>query len=212
MAVYFYGDLVQNKELDKVARQRKKRYHEVTVSQVERASYIEQGWRLKKELKTKVRLYKDKQRDELLEDEVWLLFKNMCFAELNKDRNFKVQAGPVKKQIDVFAKDENNVFIVECKTSAEGAPISRKDIHEISNLKKDIADSIKKKYENRKIRISFVIATQDMQWSEDNENVAKKNGIFVWKEADLKSYGELIKHLGVSAKFQVYSEIKKSLS
>lgn len=170
---FFYGELVQDQELAKIARLRKKQ--------------------------------QEKQCDELLEDEVWLLFKKMGCAEMNKDRNFRIQAGPITKQIDVFAKDENNVFVVECKASVEGAPVSRKDIHEISNLKRDITDSIRKEYKDRNIRVSFIIATRDMQWSEDNENLAKKNGIFVWKEADLKSYGELVEQLGVSAKFQIYS-------
>ncbi len=203
--MYFYGDLVQGKELDKVARQRKKKYHEITVSQGERASYIEQGWRLKKELKNRVRLYKDKQCDELLEDEVWLLFKNMGFTEMNQDRNFKIQAGATTKQIDVFAKDENNVFIVECKASVEGARVLGKDIREISDLKKDIADSIRNQYKNRDVRVSFIIATQGMRWTERNQNLAENKKVFDWEEAELQYYGELAKHLGKSTKFQLYS-------
>ncbi len=209
--MYFYGDLVQNEELNKTARQRKRKYHELTVSQTERDSYLQQGWELKpKQPKNKARLSKEKQPDELLEDEVWLLFYNMGFTEMNKDRNFKIQTGPIEKQIDVFAKDGNGAFVVECKGSTQGAQISRKDIHEISNLKRDITDSIKKKYDDRNIRVSFVIATRGMQWSEANENLAKNNGIFVWEEAELKSYGELIKHLGASAKFQIYSILFKN--
>jgi len=206
---FFYGNLVQDKELAKTAKIKKKPYHEKTVSKAEQADYLAKGWTAAKPLKTRVRLHKDKEHDELLEDKVWLLFKNMGFTEMNKDRNFKIQAGPIQKQIDVFAKDGNDVFVVECKASAEGAPISRKDIHEISNLKKDIADSIRKEYDNKNIRVSFVIATQDMLWSEDNEDLAKKNGIFVWKEAELKSYGGLIQHLGVSARFPIYSILFK---
>jgi len=202
---FFYGDLVQNEGLNKAARQRKKNYHELTVSQAEQDSYLQEGWQLKRHLKNKVRLSKGKECDELLEDEVWLLFYNMGFAEMNKDRNFKIQAGPIQKQIDVFAKDGRDAFVVECKASTEDAQVSRKDIHEISNLKRDIIASIKMKYDDRHIRVSFVIATRGMRWSDDNENLADKNGILVWKEADLNSYGGLIEHLGVSAKFQIYS-------
>ncbi len=203
---FFYGDLVQDKELDKIARQRKKPYHEVTVSQAERDAYLAKGWTPTiRELKTRVRLRKEKQCDELLEDKVWLLFYNTGFEEMNKDRNLKIQAGPISKQVDVFAKDRTNIFVVECKASVEEVQISRKDIHEISNLKKNIADSIKKKYDSRNIHISFVIATQGMRWSEDNETLAKENGIFMWKEAELEYYSKLAEHLGNSAKFQLYS-------
>lgn len=68
--MYFYGDLVRDKELAKVARQRRKPYYEVTVSQAERDAYLARGWTVERELKTRVRLRKQEQRDEALEDEV----------------------------------------------------------------------------------------------------------------------------------------------
>jgi DNA sulfur modification protein DndB len=205
METYFYGDLVQNKELGKVAKQRKKKYQEITVLQAEQSSLIEQGWEIKRELKNRVRLIRKKKCDELLEDELWLLFNNSGFTEMSKDRNFKIQAGPIKKQIDIFAKDENNAFIIECKASVENVQISRKDIHEISDLKKDITDTIKKKYDDRSIHVSFVIATRGIRWTDDDKELAKNNRIFVWKEAELEYYGDLIKHLANSAKYQLYS-------
>ena len=205
MENHFYGELVQNEELDKVAKQRQKKYQEVTTPESNKDSYLNRGWKLKKEYKKSVRLFKGKEIDELTKDEVWILFKNMGFTEMNKDRNFKIQAGPIKKQIDIFAKDENNVFIVKCKTSKEEAQISRKDIQEISNLRKDITDSIRKEYENRKIHVSFIIATRGIRWTEKDKKLAKNNRIFIWEEAELAYYDELVKHLGNSAKFQVYS-------
>jgi len=205
METYFYGDLVQNKELGRVAKQRKKKYQEITVPQAEQSSLIEQGWGIKRELKNRVRLIRKKKCDELLEDELWLLFNSSGFTEMNKDRNFKIKAGPIKKQIDIFAKDENNTFVVECKASVENIRISRKDIHEISDLKKDITDTIKKKYDDRNIRVSFVIATRGIRWTDDDRKLVKNNRIFVWKEAELEYYGDLIKHLGNSAKYQLYS-------
>lgn len=205
METYFYGDLVQGEELNKIAKQRKKKDREVTIPKSAQTSYIEEGWALKKEYKNTVRLYKEKQCDELLEDEVWLLFKNMGFTEMNKDRNFKIQAGPIKKQVDVFAKDGNNIFIVECKASVKEARISRKSLHEISNLKKDITNCIKKKYDKRSIHASFITATRGIRWIEDDVKLAKNNRIFIWREAELEYHGDLIKHLGNSAKFQLYS-------
>lgn len=201
----FYGNLVQNKDLVKTARLRGKKYHEVTVSKDERDAYLAQGWTVGKELKTRVKMHKEKERDELLEDEVWLLFWNMGFSEMNEDRNFKIKAGPTIKQIDIFASDENKVFVVECKASLEGARISQKDIREISDMKKDITDSIRKQYENNNIRVYFVIATKGMRWTKVNEELASRRKIFVWQEAELEYYSELAKHLGNSAKFQLYS-------
>lgn len=59
--IYFYGELVQNEELDKVAKQRKKKYQEITVPKAEQSSFIEQGWELKRELKNRVILRREKE-------------------------------------------------------------------------------------------------------------------------------------------------------
>jgi len=199
---YFEGDLVRSEMLDKVARQRRRRYHEITVLKADLDSYLKQGWEVKKPYKRSVRLCKQKQIDELLEDEVWLLFKNMGFIEMNRDRDFKIQAGPVKKQIDVFALDENDAFVVECKASEVGAPVSRDDILGIDSLKEDIRSSVRK---YKEVNVSFMIATRGIRWTEDKEQLAKDRGIFVWKEAELEYYAKLVKHLGSVAKFQIYS-------
>lgn len=206
--IYFYGELVQNEELDKVAKQRKKKYQEITVPKAEQSSFIEQGWELKRELKNRVILRREKECDELLEDEVWLLFKDMGFIEMNKDRNFKIQAGPIKKQIDIFAKDGNNIFVIKCKAQSEEGPKSlRKDIHGILNLRKDVIESIQKKYKT-KLRISFLLVTKNIVWSSTDEKLAtvnRKHRFFFWKEAELEAYTNLTNQLGKSAKFQLYS-------
>jgi len=49
----------------------------------------------------------------------------MGFAEMNKDRNFKIQAGPIQKQIDMSARDGNTTFVVECKASTQGVEAPR---------------------------------------------------------------------------------------
>lgn len=207
---YFEGELVQDETLNRVARQRQRKYEEKSlplVDVVEHAeSYADQGWKAHKTYKRTARLRRDKQPDELLEDEVWLLFKNMGFTEMNKDRNFKIQAGPVKKQIDVFARDGELVFVVECKASTAGAAISAQEIRELSDLRGDIFDSIRKRYKDiEKIVVSFVIATTGIRWSEANEKLAAGKKISVWKEAELEYFGGLAKHLGTAARFQIYS-------
>lgn len=207
---YFEGDLVQNEMLEKIARQRRKKYEEMSVSLpdvVDHAkSFINQGWKVQTMYKRTARVRREKQADELLEDEAWLLFKNMGFTEMNKDRNLKIQAGPVKKQIDVFARDGNLVFVVECKASTAGAAISAKEIREFSDLRGDIFDSVKNRYkEIDNITVSFVMVTRGIRWSEANEALATGKKICIWKEAEVEYYGSLVKHLGSAARFQIYS-------
>jgi DNA sulfur modification protein DndB len=50
----------------------------------------------------------------------------MGFKELNFDRNFSIQVSEKtpKRQIDVFAKDDETVFIVECTHSRDAGPKS----------------------------------------------------------------------------------------
>lgn len=208
MKAYFYGELVVGEELEKTSKQRQKKYHEVTTPESNKDSYLSKGWKLKKKYKRSVKLFKEKGIDELLEDEVWLLFKNMGFTEMNKDRNFKIQAGPVQKQIDVFAKDGNNVFVIECKAQSEKGPrLLGKDMHEILNLRGDITKSLRKHYE-QKVRVSFLLVTKNIAWSSTDERIASENrkkNFFFWKEEELEAYTTLVNQLGESARFQMYS-------
>ena len=52
---------------------------------------------------------------------MWLLFYQMGFTYLNKDRNFRIsydfRNSDFTQQIDVFAADEETVLIVECKAA-----------------------------------------------------------------------------------------------
>ncbi|MDB2512924.1 hypothetical protein N9Y31_00265 [Alphaproteobacteria bacterium] len=82
---------------------------------------VEEGWTIDRELKTKIRLKRPKKQDEVLENRVWCLFQRMGFPVLNQGRGFKVtfkrqDSGEDTKQIDVFAKDEETVVVIECKS------------------------------------------------------------------------------------------------
>jgi len=207
---YFYGDLVQNKDLNKIAKQRKKKYKELTAPKELQNSYLKSGWKVKRKFKKGIRLWKEKECGELLEDRVWLLFKNMGFGEMNKDRHFKIQAGPIKKQIDVFAKDDNNIFIIECKALAEkGSRSLRQDIHEVLNLKKDLIEAIRKKYK-KNFRFSFLLVTKNIRWGSSEKRLAitnRKKSFFFWDESELQVFIDLVNQLGECAKFVMFSRL-----
>lgn len=206
MEGYFQGDLVDNEDLSKTARQRQKKHHEMTLPNADLDSYLGEGWEVKREYKRSVRVRKEKPLDELFEDEVWLLFKGMGFIEMNKDRSFRIQAGGIWKQVDVFARGQDYAFVVECKArTLEGAQIEAKDIREIADLRGEIADSVMNHYDDRSIRVRFMIATRGMQWTSQKGRLAKRRGIMVCKQDELQYYNELVKHLGRAAKFQIYS-------
>ncbi len=208
MKTYFEGDLIRGEELNKTARQRQRKYHETTVPKADMDSYLEKGWEREREYRRSVRLRKKKPIDELLENEVWLLFQGMGFIEMNKDRNFKIRTGEVWKQVAVFAKGEDYAFVVECKASGgEGAQIATKDIREASDLRGEIVDSIMRQYDDRSIRVRFMIATRSLKWTREKERLARRKGIIVCKGTDLTYYRRLVKHLGSAARFQIYSAL-----
>ncbi len=87
------------------------------------------GWSVSRENKRSVRFEKPKPIDRQLEDDLWSLLYKLGFKELNVDRTFGVQIGTTPpRQLDVFAKDDETVFIVECTHSKEGGPKSVKSL------------------------------------------------------------------------------------
>lgn len=203
----FYGDIVTDESLYEIEKERKNDYEEVAVYHSELDSYFKKKWEIKRQIKNKIILKRKKEVDELLENEVWLLFKKMGFKEMNKDRNFKIQAGSCPKQIDVYTKDDYNVFIIFC-TSQENLSTSnslKEKIREISDLKNDIEiTDVIKKYYDKKFRISFILVTKNIVWNGSDEELATTKGIFFWKDEDLESYNILVDQLGYAAKYQLY--------
>ena len=74
------------------------------------------GWRTVRKNVKSTRMAKAKPADEQLEDEVWSILAQMGFKEMSKERQFTiaVEDGLPPRQIDVFAKDDETVIIVEC--------------------------------------------------------------------------------------------------
>src|SRR6476646_9319295 len=80
-----------------------------------------QGWKFHKKLKKAVKLRKSKPHDEALEDQFWSTLYQVGYSELNVGRDFKIEVIDsdgkiIKKQVDVFAKDDETVVVAECKS------------------------------------------------------------------------------------------------
>ena len=73
------------------------------------------GWRVVRKNAKSTRMAKLKPADERLEDEVWSILAQMGFKEMRKGRNFTIAVadGLEPRQIDVFAKDDETVVMVE---------------------------------------------------------------------------------------------------
>ena len=124
------------------------------------------GWVVAKQNKRSIRMQKAKPVDRQLEDDVWSLFHRMGFKEMNADRNFIVTSkdGATRRQLDVFAKDDETVFIVECTHSREGGAKSIKTLlDKIDAIREDVIAAVQAEYgRDRKLKIKLAIATRNV--------------------------------------------------
>ena len=103
-------------KLKREAVKRRKPYEEVSVAKSSAQDYLADGWELDKELKIKTRLRRPFSHDHKLENQVWMLFYLLGYPEISSGRNFQIVihrrgAEPFKKQIDIFAKDDENCLL-----------------------------------------------------------------------------------------------------
>ena len=196
------------------AARRKRSHDQANVAESEAESRLADGWELVKKLKgQKVRLQRSIPVDRQLENRLWMLFYLMGYPEIGGGPDFRVyftrqneQAG--KKQIDVFAKDNETVIVVECKASEKPRKRSlQKDIEEFANLKGHIAGAIKEHYGKRfKPKILWLFATQNIQWAAQDVARARGENIHIITERELRYYLQIAEHLRAAARYQFLAE------
>jgi DNA sulfur modification protein DndB len=164
------------------------------------------GWRVSRQNKRSVRLEKDKPVDRQLEDDVWSLLYGMGFKELNGDRQFAIQAGDktVPRQLDVFAKDDETVFIVECTHSKEGGPKSLKTLlDKFGAIREEVVKAVHAHYGREpRLKIKLAIATRNVDWRAADRARAETAGIAVITEDDLAYFEKLTGLLKTAARYQ----------
>lgn len=166
------GALVSGDELRSAYNLRAKRFDEKTVTaasakalEKKREGEEHDGWVVAKQNTRSIRMQKAKPVDRQLEDDVWSLFHRMGFKEMNADRNFIVTSkdGATCRQLDVFAKDDETVFIVECTHSRDGGAKSIKVLlDKIDAIREDVIAAVQAEYgRDRKLKIKLAIATRN---------------------------------------------------
>lgn len=212
-SIFSSGILVRDsREMKSEALRRKRPDHRISVPHRDVGEYDAKGWAVEKALKTRTRLTKPKTGSELMEDEVWSLLLRAGFTEMNGPYltlPYQSTDGKIKKkQIDVYAKDEETVIVCECKTRQErGRRSLQKDIHEICSFKSEMAAAINTYYGDRKKpKIVWLIATRNIIWSESDLDRAKADNIKVITENELSYYNAFIQHMGPAGRFQLLAE------
>ena len=218
MTDHHLGPLVTGDEIVTELRRRKKKdiYKTVTGStkkliaakvRLEEAD----GWRVFRRNAKSTRLAKPKPADEQLEDKVWCILAQMGFKEMSKGRQFVVAAGDglPPRQIDVFAKDDETVVIVECtQRDTPGRKRMGSLIDKIGAIRKNLLNSIWKAYGQKdRLKVKLVIATRNISWSGVDIDKCKRAQIAVLTDGELDYYSALAKHLKHAARYQILAHL-----
>jgi DGQHR domain-containing protein len=191
---------------------RRDQYLYESISPADTEKYETTGWVLHKESKTRVRMKRLKLHSQSLVDQVWCLFYRMGYPELNGEE-FKIgytniDGSTGEKKIDVFAKDDETVVIVECKSKeTRGRKSLSKDILDTGTLQKPISIAIKKHYGNNfKPKIIWAYVTNNIIWSEPDLEQANASNIRIITENEMQYFDAFIKHMGPAGRYQFLAE------
>ena len=165
-----------------------------------------EGWQTVRRNAKSTRLAKAKPADEQLEDEVWSILAQMGFNELSKGRQFAiaVEDGLPPRQIDVFAKDDETIIIVDCtRRDTPGKKGMGQLIEKIRAIRQNLLKSIHKAYGRQaKLKVKYVIATRNISWSDVDLAKCRKAQIAVITDGEIDYYAALVQHLKEAARYQ----------
>jgi len=212
------GPIVDPENIKATLSARKSRFvfKAVTASRIslvrEKAKLEEKdGWTTVRRNKKSYRMSKKKPLDEQLENELWCLVAMMGFLELSDGRNFCIRDGKGgnRRQIDVFAKDNEVALIIECTCCA--APKKKRMtslIEKLISIRSGVFRSITNHYgRDAQIKPRIVIATRNVIWSRTDLDRCEANGICVLADGEINYYSNLTKLLRTAARFQFLSHV-----
>jgi len=149
----------------------------------------------------------DKEEWKKFEDKVWRILYKMGFSILNEgeckvaeDEHFNNS-----KQIDVFAKIENIVCIIECKDSSNSTKPVKEYLNEFAGIKSNCSAFIKKHFAGEKVYLRWIFATSFPNYEKGAEELAKQHGIWIINNWDY--YEKLIEVLGDAARYQFLANL-----
>jgi len=198
------------------AVRRRKPFDEKSVSAETIPDHEAEGWQVDRKLKRVTKVKREKEIDERLENRFWMLLVKLGYPEVSDGRNFTVLierrgAEPLRKQIDVFGKDDETVIVAECKASGKLTKRTlQKDIEEFANLKGPISSAVRKHYGfHVKLKIIWLFVTENIIWSAPDKQRALGENIRVITERELRYYAQVAEHLGKAARYQFLAEFLK---
>lgn len=198
------------------AVRRRKPFDEKSVSADVIPDHEAKGWQVDRKLKRVTKVKREKEIDERLENRFWMLLCKLGYPEISDGRSFSVLierrgAEPLRKQIDVFGKDDETVVVAECKASEKLTRRSlQKDIEEFANLKGPVSNAVRKHYgSDVKLKVIWLFVTENIIWSAPDRQRALGENIRIITERELRYYAQIADHLGKAARYQFLAEFLK---
>lgn len=218
MSEKYIGPVVVEDDINSELRRRKNKdvYKKVTASTskliAEKVKLEEaDGWKFFRKNAKSTRMSKPKPVHEQFEDEVWCILAQMGFNEMSKGRKFmiNVEGSLPPRQIDVFAKDDETVVIVECTQRTEpGKKNMAGLIDKIRAMRENLLKSIRKNYDQQsRLKVKDVIATRNIRWSDVDLDKCKKAKITVITDEEIDYYAFLAQRLKHVARYQFLAHI-----
>jgi DNA sulfur modification protein DndB len=190
--------LIATKKIPAETRRRLATHVVETVARGKVEEYEQNGWVIDKELKTRVRMRKEKPHDLAFEGRVWAAFARLQFTHLNRDRAFKLQYGVAAnqtQQIDVFAADDEVVLVIECKSTAKiRTEQFKREIEAIAGQRPGIMRRLREEYSQHKVK--FILATNNFTLSTETRDRLAAEDIFHVSEDTVDYFLTLAEHLG----------------
>lgn len=212
LRIELLGKLITEKEIIKQLKRRVKDYHYESIRINQKETFIEEGWEILRETKTSITVKKNKTNDVEFEDKVWGLFALLGYDFMNNDRNFNLPYDKINtkltQQIDVFAKDNETILIVECKSAYENKRGDfKKELEAMTGKIEGLRKTIQALFPNTKHKIKFILATRNYSISEEDLNRLKKINGLHFNEENIDYFYSLFSQLGVSAKYQLLGNL-----
>ena len=206
-----WDKLVSGDEISRVKRERNTPYIAKTIYVSSLEDEEADNWVLLNKMKNpkKVKVKKDKSQDEIFEDVVWVLFANLGFTTLNRDKYFKMSYGnstAQTQQIDVFAVDDETIIFVECKSALKLKDgVFKKEIEALGAKINGLRNEASKHFPYRKCK--FIFATNNYIMSTEDLQRLDSLNITHFDENKISYYQELVKHLGTCARYQLLGNL-----
>jgi len=203
------SQLIAEKSIASEIRKRLSPYLFETIAPSARAEREVKGWVIDRELKRSIVMRREKTHDVLFEDRVWAAMAKLNFPSLNRSRLFKLAYGDgagERKQIDVFAADDEVVLIIECKSTTTPATSAfKQEIEAIQGIRSGLIRTIKAQFPGRKVK--FILATNNFAVTESTLDRIKSADVVHMDEDTIDYYLELAEHLGRAARFQLLGSL-----